>query len=61
MNWAEYARVSAAFRERVGGTPPSILTGDGALDYMKRVLSERSSPPRQNDEAHERREDRRRQ
>lgn len=43
MDLREYARLAAEFKKRVGGKPPSILTEDGAIDYMRRTLSELTS------------------
>ena len=44
MDLREYARLLAEFKQRVGGRPPSMLTEDGAIDYMRRTLSELPPP-----------------
>jgi len=52
MDWSEYVRISALFQRRTGKTPPTILSAEGALEYMRRELASVSTndaadrPPR---------------
>ena len=45
MDWTEYAAVVAEYKKRVGGRPPTMLTEQGALEYMRRQLVEHPAPP----------------